>query len=71
MDSTTISLFSNVLFKEVRHNLKIGKNKGGIKVDTVIYATEWIPSNIKLSSAATHDHFMLSLDKLLRMISLK
>ena len=60
IDSTTITLFSNILFKGVGRNPKTGKKKGGIKVHTVINANEGVPSDIKFTSAATHDHFMLS-----------
>ena len=38
IDSTTITLFSNLLFKGVGWHPKIGKKKGGIKVPTVIHA---------------------------------
>lgn len=58
MDSTTISLFSNVL-KGVGRNPKQGKKKGGIKVHTVIRAEEGLPYSVHFSSAATHDHVML------------
>lgn len=58
MDSTTISLFSNVL-KGVGRNPKHGKKKGGIKVHTVIRAVEDLPYSIHFTSAATHDHIML------------
>lgn len=58
MDSTTISLFSNVL-KGVGRNPKHGKKKGGIKVHTVIRAVEDLPYSIHFTSAATHDHVML------------
>jgi hypothetical protein len=58
MDSTTISLFSNVL-KGVGRNPKHGKKKGGIKVHTVLKATEGLPYAIHFTSAATHDHVML------------
>ncbi len=34
IDSTTITLFSNLLFKGVRRHPKTGKKKGGIKVHT-------------------------------------
>ena len=44
IDSTTISLFSNLLFKGVGRNPKTGKKKGGIKVHTVIHANEGVPS---------------------------
>lgn len=59
IDSTTISLFSNLLFKGVGRHPKTGKKKGGIKVHTVIHANEGVPSDIKFTSAATNDSFML------------
>ncbi|MGP1420981.1 MAG: hypothetical protein ACTTKI_05250 [Tannerella sp.] len=34
---------------------RFGKKKGGIKVHTVIYANERIPSDIRFTSAATND----------------
>ena len=37
MDSTTITLFDNIL-KGVGRHLKSGKKKGGLKVHTVIIA---------------------------------
>lgn len=58
MDSTTISLFSNIL-KGVGRHPKHGKKKGGIKVHTVLKATEGVPYSIHFTSAATHDHVML------------
>lgn len=58
IDSTTVTLFSNVLFKGVGRHPKTGK-KGGIKVHTVIHANEGVPSDIKFTSAATNDSFML------------
>ena len=59
IDSTTITLFSNLLFKGVGRHPKAGKKKGGIKVHTVIHANEGVPSDIKFTSAATNDSFML------------
>lgn len=59
IDSTTISLFSNLIFKGVGRHPKNGKKKGGIKVHTVIHANEGVPSDIKFTSAATNDSFML------------
>ncbi len=59
IDSTTITLFSNLLFKGVGRHPKTGKKKGGIKVHTVIHANEGVPSDIKFTSAATNDSFML------------
>ena len=59
IDSTTITLFSNLLFKGVGRHSKAGRKKGGIKVHTVIHANEGVPSDIKFTSAATNDSFML------------
>ena len=59
IDSTTITLFSNLLFKGSRTPSKDRKKKGGIKVHTVIHANEGVPSDIKFTSAATNDSFML------------
>jgi transposase DDE domain len=59
IDSTTITLFSNLLFKGVGRHPKAGKKKGGIKVHTVIHANEGVPSDIRFTSAATNDSFML------------
>jgi len=58
VDSTTISLFSDVL-KGVGRNPKEGKKKGGIKVHTVVNSREDVPSLVRFSSAATHDHTFL------------
>ena len=59
IDSTTITLFSNLLFKGIGRNPKSGKKKGGIKVHANIHANEGVPSDIKFTSAATNDSFML------------
>ena len=59
IDSTTITLFSNLIFKGVGRHPKTGRKKGGIKVHTVIHANEGVPSDIKFTSAATNDSFML------------
>ena len=59
IDSTTISHFSNLIFKGVGRHPKTGKKKGGIKVHTNIHANEFVPSDIKFTSAATNDSFML------------
>lgn len=64
IDSTTVSLFSNLIFKGVGRNPKTGKKKGGIKVHTTIHANEGVPCDIQFTSAATHDHFLLAPDKL-------
>ena len=60
IDSTTISLFSNVLFKGVSRHPKTSKKKGGIKVHTIINANECVPCDVKFTSAATNDSFMLA-----------
>ena len=60
IDSTTITLFSNLIFKGAGRNPKNGKKKGGIKVHKVIRALEGVASDIKFTSAATHDSFMLA-----------
>lgn len=59
IDSTTISLFSNLIFKGVGRHPKSGRKKGGIKVHTNIHANEGVPSDISFTSAATNDSFML------------
>lgn len=62
-DSTTISLFKDIL-KCVGRKPKSGKSKGGIKVHAVINADEKVPRLVWYSSAATHDHMLLSKLKL-------
>lgn len=62
VDSTTISLFSDIL-KGVGRNPINGKKKGGIKMHTMINALEDVPCLIRFTSAATHDHtFLKELD---------
>ncbi len=63
IDSTTITLFSNAIFKGVGRHPKSGKKKGGIKVHTVISANECVPCDVKFTSAATNDSFMLAPNK--------
>lgn len=60
IDSMTISLFSNMIFKGVGRHPKTGKKKGGIKVHSVIHANEGVPCDVKFTSAATNDAFMLA-----------
>lgn len=55
IDSTTITHFSNLLFKGVGRHPKSGRKKGGIKVHAVIHANEGVPSDIKFTSAATNE----------------
>ncbi len=59
IDSTTITLFSNLIFKGAGRHPKCGKKKGGIKVHTVIHANEGVPSDIRFTSAVTNDSIML------------
>jgi len=58
MDSTTISLFKDIL-RGVGRNPKEGKKKGGIKAHTIIKASENVPCLIRYSEAARHDHMFL------------
>lgn len=58
MDSTTISLFKDIL-KGVGRNPKEGKKKGGIKAHTIIKASENVPCLIRYSKASRHDHAFL------------
>ena len=60
IDSTTITLFSDVIFKGVGRHPKTGKKKGGIKVHSVIHANEGVPCDVRFTSAATNDSFMLA-----------
>ena len=59
IDSTTITLFSNILKGAGRHP-KHGKKKGGIKSHTVLKALEQVPCLVRFT-AAVHDHFMLKI----------
>ena len=60
IDSTTISLFSNAIFKGVGRHPKTGKKKGGIKVHSVIHANRRRSCDVRFTSAATNDSFMLA-----------
>lgn len=60
IDSTTVSLFSNTIFKGVGRHPKTGKKNGGIKVHAVICANEGVPCDVQFTSAATNDSFMLA-----------
>lgn len=62
IDSTTISLFSDILKGPGRPPLT-GKKKGGIKLHTMINVLEDVPQLVRFSSAARHDHtFLQELD---------
>ena len=58
VDSTTISLFSDIL-KGTGRNPINGKKKGGMKMHTMINALEDVPCLVRYTSAATHDHTFL------------
>lgn len=58
MDSTTITLFDNIL-KGVGRHPKSGKKKGGMKVHTVMKYHVGVPMVVLLTSAAKHDHYLL------------
>lgn len=58
MDSTTISLFKDIL-KGVGRNPKEGRKKGGIKAHTIIKASENVPCLVRYSEAVRHDHTFL------------
>ena len=60
IDSTTVSLFSNTIFKGVGRHPKTGRKIGGIKVHAVIHANEGGPCDVQFTSAATNDSFMLA-----------
>ena len=60
IDSTTVTLFSNAMFKGVGRHPKTGRKKGGVKVHAVIYANEGVPCDVQFTSAATNDSFMLA-----------
>jgi hypothetical protein len=59
MDSTTISLFKDIL-RGVGRNPKEGRKKGGIKTHTIIKASENVHCLVRYSEAARHDHMFLN-----------
>ncbi len=59
MDSTTITLFKDIL-KGVGRNPLTGKKKGGIKAHAIIKADENVPFLIRYSEAVKHDHSFLN-----------
>ena len=59
IDSTTITLFSNLIFKGIGRNPKSGKKKGGLKVHTLMKYHVGVPMVVQLTSAAKHDHYLL------------
>ena len=52
IDSTTITLFSNLIFKGVGRHPKRGRKKGGIKVHANIHANEGVPSDIRFTTSS-------------------
>ena len=60
LDSTTITLFDNLL-KGVGLHPKHGKKKGGMKVHTVMKYQVGVPMVVELTSAAKHDHYLLKM----------
>lgn len=58
MDSTTISLFKDIL-RGVGRNPLEGKKKDGIKAHTIIKASENIPCLIRYSDPVLHDHIFI------------
>lgn len=57
-DSTTISLFSDIM-KCVGRKPTSGKQKGGIKVHTVMNVDEKVPKMVWFTDASAHDHALL------------
>jgi hypothetical protein len=57
-DSTTISLFSDIM-KCVGRKPKSGKQKGGVKVHTVMNVDEKVPKMVWFTEASAHDHALL------------
>lgn len=58
MDSTTISLFKEIL-KGAGRKPENGKKKGGIKAHTIIDSQDNMPCFIRYTEAAKHDHVLL------------
>ena len=58
MDSTTITLFNNAL-KGVGRSPKSGKKKGRMKVHTVKKYHVGVSTVVQLTSATTHDQYLL------------
>ena len=58
MDSTTISLFSQIL-RGTGRNSKNGKKKGGIKVHTIIEENIDLPVFVDFTAGVVHDHELM------------
>jgi len=59
IDSTTISLFSDILKGVGRNPSGDGRRKGGLKVHMLIDAVQSVGRFIKLTAARVHDHVFL------------
>ncbi len=57
MDSTTITLFDNILKGVAAPEIR--QEKGGMKVHTVMKYHVGVPMVVQLTSAAKHDHYLL------------
>lgn len=63
IDSTTISLFSDLLAGVGRNRLDGSKKKGGIKVHTMMDAFSGVAEFVRMTAAKEHDkHFLYHLD---------
>jgi Domain of unknown function (DUF4372)/Transposase DDE domain len=62
-DSTTVSLFQEIMRNAGRHPAN-GKRKGGVKVHTLMQSDEDVPCLLRFTSAAAHDSPFLSQIKL-------
>ncbi|HOK50409.1 MAG TPA: transposase [Bacteroidales bacterium] len=58
MDSTTITLFKDIL-RGVGRQPKEGRKKGGIKAHTIIKVSDNVPCLIRYCEAVRHDHMFL------------
>lgn len=63
MDSTTVSLFTDVM-KGAGRNPKLGKKKGGVKAHTVMKDSSGVPEFVIVTPAAKHDSTELKKVKL-------
>ena len=60
MDSTTISLFSQIFRGTGRNAINGQKKKGGVKAHTVIKADEDVMAFMNITDAATSDQSLLN-----------
>jgi hypothetical protein len=58
IDSTTIPLFSNAIFKGLGRHRKRGKRKGGMKLHRVTYANEGVRRDVMSTPGVTIESFM-------------